>query len=126
MRVEIPMLPPRELNPNFHGHWAKKAKATRDFKTAAFYCAQPHRGSVFRGSMFIKAEVSITFVIRDGRGYKDTDNALSALKPAIDGCVAAGLIFNDDDQHLRYKLPIMYEIDKDRAPMTILEFKEVK
>ena len=73
-----------------------------------------------------KAEVSVTFVIRDRRGYKDIDNALASLKPAIDGCVDAGVIPDDSDECLSYRLPIMYEVNKERAPMTILEFREVK
>jgi len=123
MRIEVPMLPPRELNPNWHGHWAKKARATEAYKKAVYYSAL-HYLTPFV-PQFKKAEVKITFVIRDKRGYKDADNAIASLKPAIDACVMAGVIPDDSDEYLQYRLPIMYQVDRDRAPITILEFKEV-
>lgn len=123
MRVEIPMLPPAELNPNYHGHWRVKARAASNLRRAAYLYARNAKG--FVALSMNKAEVSITFVIRDRRSYKDPDNALASLKPAIDGCVDAGVIPDDSDEHLLIKLPVMYEINKDRAPMTILEFEEV-
>ncbi len=122
MRVEIPMLPPHVLSPNARSHWAEKALATKRFRQTAFYVAHQERQKWLQGHE--KAELSITFIIRDRRGYKDPDNALACLKPAIDGCVDAGIIPDDSDEHLRIELPIMYEINKEKAPMTILEFKE--
>lgn len=124
MRVEIPMLPARELNPNYKGHWSRRAKAARELKEAAFYCAS--NAANLQGVRFSKAKVSITFVVPSWRYIKDPDNALACLKPAIDGCVAAGLIPDDDDKHLSYMLPIMWQRDKEKAPMMILEFKEAK
>lgn len=123
MRIETPMLPPRELNPNWHGHWAQKARATANYQKAVYYSALEH--FVSPELRFKKAEVKVTFVIRDKRGYKDADNALACLKPAIDACVLAGVIPDDSDEYLQYRMPIMYQVDKERAPLTILEFKEV-
>jgi len=124
MKICIPMLPGRELNLNYHGHWSRKAKAAREFREAVGWCAKVERRRWLQGHE--RAELSITFVVRDARYYKDPDNAIASLKPAIDGCVDAGVIQGDDDEHLCYRLPILYQIDKEKAPMTILEFKEVK
>ena len=118
------MLPPRELNPNYKGYWTKRAKAVRDFREFVGWYAKQERMKWLQG--YEKAEVSVTFVIRDRRGFKDIDNAISSLKPAIDGCVDAGVIPDDDDEHLNYRLPIMYEIDKECSPLIILEFTEMK
>ena len=124
LKIEIPGLPPKEANPNFRGFWAKKAKAVKESRQMALLCAI--NASEGRPPWYVKAEVSITLVIADMRYYRDPDNALASLKPAIDGCVDAGVILGDDDRHLRYKLPISYRINRQEAPKTILEFEELK
>ena len=116
------MLPPRECSPNFRGHWAKKARAVRTLRDATKLCAL--NDSKFARPEFEKAEVSITLVVRDSRFYRDPDNMIASLKPAIDGCVDAGIIKDDSDEHLSYRLPIMYEINKEKTPLIILEFRE--
>ncbi|KKM98735.1 hypothetical protein LCGC14_1154810 [marine sediment metagenome] len=123
MIVKIPMLPPRECSPNFRGHWTKRARAARDFRSEAMLYAFYASNSARPG--YEKAELSITLVVRDSRYYRDPDNMIASLKPAIDGCVDAGIIKDDSDKHLLYKMPILYEIDKERAPLTILEFEEL-
>ena len=123
MRVEIPALPPKETNPNWRGHWGARAKSVKEFRQMAFYCAvSAHLGEFV---CYVKAEVEITLVIPDRRYFRDPDNALASLKPAIDGCVDAGIILGDDDKHLQYKLPIMYQLNRAEAPKTILEFREI-
>jgi len=127
MRVEIPALLPKEANPNWRGHWSKKAKAVKEFREMAMYCAiNAYEGVIPVGVMYVKAKVAVTLVIPDRRYYRDPDNALASLKPAIDGCVDAGVILGDDDKHLRYKLPITYRINRQEAPKTILDFEELK
>ncbi len=123
MRVEIPMLPSHFLFPNYHGHRSRRVKAARELREAAGYCASVERKRWL--DYHEKAELSITFVVRDAPCYKDPDDALASLKPAIDGCVDAGVILEDNDEHLSYRLPIIYEVNKKKAPMTILDFKEV-
>ena len=122
VRIVIPMLPPKECSPNWRGHWTKKAKAVQLYRAAAKYCALNASESTRPG--YEKAEVSISLVVRDSRYYRDPDNMVASLKPAIDGCVDAGIIRDDSDEHLRYRVPITYVIDKDLAPETILEFNE--
>ena len=122
VRVRIPMLPPKESGPNWRGHWTKKAKAVQSYRAVAKCCALNASESTRPG--YEKAEVSITLVVRDSRYYRDPDNMVASLKPAIDGCVDAGIIKDDSDEHLRYRVPIIYVIDKDLAPETILEFNQ--
>lgn len=117
MRVEIPMLPPKACSPNWRGHWAQRYKATKSFRDAVCICALEN--SHLTRPLYDKAELSITIVIRDCRGYKDPDNALACLKPAIDGLQDAGIIQND--RNLKIRLPIVFEVDKKRAPLLILE-----
>ena len=120
MRIEIPMLPPNECNPNWRGHWSQRYKASKSFRDAAHICYLA--GSQRVAEPFLKAECSITLFIPSRRYIRDPDNAIASLKPAIDGCIDAGVIQGDDDEHLSYRLPIMYVIGKEKAPMTILEF----
>ena len=124
MRVEIPMLPPKQCSPNWRGHWANRARSVSSFRNAAFVCCIADLDRDF--TQLEKAEVQVTLVIRDQRYIRDTDNMLASLKPAIDGCVDFGIIAGDDDAHLRYRLPILYKMDKQHSPLTILEFKEIK
>lgn len=119
LRVEIPMLPGPETNPNSTAHWSKVYKARKILKDAAYHCAleaNPERITL------IKATVGITFVVKSRRYMRDPDNAIASCKAAIDGCVLAGIIYNDTGEYLQYRTPIMWELDKDRAPLTILEF----
>ncbi|KKL85242.1 hypothetical protein LCGC14_1956660 [marine sediment metagenome] len=115
------MVPGRELSANYKGHWSKKAKLVKIFKDAAYYCAlqaNPERITLS------KASVELTFVVPDLRYVKDPDNAIASVKAAIDGCVLAGIVPDDSSEYLSYRMPIMWEHDKTRAPLTILEFKE--
>lgn len=121
--VEIPSLPPKESNPNFRGHWGAKARAVKEFREMAMYCGIDACKGMPPG--FFKAVVGITLVVKDARYYRDPDNMVASLKPAIDGCVDAGIIMGDDDEHLEYKLPIMYEVNREEAPKTILEFSQI-
>ncbi len=124
LRVEIPMLPPKECNPNWRGHWSDRYRETSQFRLAAGYCAVASKqGKPLR---YCKAKVSITLVIPDRRYVRDTDNMLASLKPAIDGCVDAGVLPGDSPENLEYTLPIKYVISKVAEPMTILEFEEVE
>ncbi len=124
MKIIIPMLPDKALSPNARVHWSVKHRATQSFRNAAFVCAL--EGSRFAHPGYDKAEVSMTLVIPSRRYIKDPDNMLASLKSAIDGCVDAGIIKDDSDEHLRYKLPIMYEIDKTKTSGIILEFRAGK
>lgn len=124
LQIVIPILPPKELSPNYWGHWTQRHRATTEFKGFTRVCI-PYQ-VVGDYPLFPKAELSVTFIIPNRRHYRDPDNAFACLKPAIDACVDAGVLQDDDPQHLLLKSPIEWQINKEKAPMTILEFKEVE
>jgi len=118
--VKIPMLPGKALNPNWRGHWTQRHRASKELKRSAYYCTLNAND---KGIIFEKATVGVTFLVRDRRYYRDADNAIASIKPAIDGCVATGLLPDDATEYLQYRLPITYQVDKENSPMTILEFQ---
>uniref|UniRef100_A0A6H2A434 Uncharacterized protein n=1 Tax=viral metagenome TaxID=1070528 RepID=A0A6H2A434_9ZZZZ len=119
IKVEIPCALPNATNPNWKGHWAVRAKAVKQFRADAYFAALVWGAR--KEPPYKKATVTITLIVPDKRYIRDPDNALASLKPAIDGCVDAGIIKDDDD--LSFK-PVIYEIDRGRAPLIILEFHE--
>jgi hypothetical protein len=124
MVIKVPMLPAKELNPNWKGHWAQRARAAKTLREATYLCALMQSKNTRPG--YKKAEVSVKFLVRDWRYIRDADNALASLKPAIDGCVDAGIIQDDSPDCLSYRLPFMWVKDREQAPAIILEFKEVE
>ncbi len=122
IRVEIPMLPPAALNPNARGHWTKRARATSDYRRAAFACA--YNANITHEVIFTRAKVSVCVVMKNyQRQEADPDNLIRMLKPAIDGCVDAKILEDDRKENIEYQWPLSYEVDPERAPLTILEFE---
>lgn len=124
MIIKIPMALAKELDPNYKGFWTHRARATRILREATCLCAKAQCES--NPPKYEKAELSITLIVQNWRYIRDADNCLASLKPAIDGCVDAEIIQGDNDKHLLYRLPIMWEKNQAQAPMIILEFKELK
>jgi len=120
IKVEIPLLPGPGLNPNYHGHWRKRYHDSKILKRSAYYCTKAANPEDIT---LDPATVQVTFKVRDWRFARDADNAIASVKSAIDGCVMAGLLPDDKTENLQYRLPVMFEKDKELAPMTILEFK---
>lgn len=117
--VEIPGLPAPELSPNYRGHWSRKARATRDFRQLGFVAAK--EACHFEPPYYDKALLRITFVAPSRAYIRDDDNAVSSIKPALDGCVDAEIIKDDSPRHLRI-LQVVWNIDKHKEKETILEF----
>lgn len=87
--IEMP-LPAKELSPNSRAFWARKARAVKAYRWAAFV-----HGSVKRPDKPWKsASVLFEFTFRDAR-RRDRDNLLSSMKSAIDGFADAGIVAND-------------------------------
>jgi len=125
IRVEIQMLPPAELNPNARVHWSGKSAAVREFRKAAW--AEGYNVNPEHDIIFTRAVVSVTLVLPDyGRQEADPDNLIAMLKPALDGCVDAKILADDKRKNIRYHMPMVYEVDPLRAPLTIMEFEEDK
>ncbi len=117
--VNIPMLPPEEVSPNYHGELRAKMSATKAWREAAYYCARQACPGVFPN--YEKAVVKVTFQVPSQVYIKDDDNAIASVKPALDGCVLAGIVCDDSPEHLRI-LPVVWDIDKGKDKATILEF----
>ena len=123
MRIEIPMLPPKECSPNYHGELRAKMSATKAWREAAYYCARQACPGIFPN--YEKAVVKVTFQVPSRAYVKDGDNAISSCKSALDGCVLAGIVCDDSPEHLRIILPVAWDIDKAKDKATILEFIEL-
>ncbi len=73
---------------------------------------------------FIKAQLNLTFVFPEQR-RRDTDNLLTRFKPGLDAIVDAGLLLDDAAEYLEIgKVDIL--VDRERAPLTIIELDKIK
>ena len=115
--IEIPMLPPRALNPNGRAHWATKRKIAEPLKQAI--ALESKRLEPVKGKVLI----TITFITAQKR-RRDGDNWLASMKPLIDTLVRTGFLTDDDSSSVSYA-PVVFEVDKSRAPRTILTIEEI-
>lgn len=122
VRLEIPMLPRSELNPNARVSPFKRAGAAAELRKAAWAIA--YNANPAHDVMFEKARIKVTLVYPNHQLTPDPDNLIAMLKPALDGIVDAKIIPNDTKDHVRYVLPMLYEVDPERAPLTVIEIKE--
>ena len=123
MRIEVPFLPPAEYSGNWRGFWPQRYHAGREYGLAVFsYCVdfKNRLGSAFRPIRV--AKLDLTLVFPEGR-IRDRDNLISRFKPGLDAIVQAGLIAGDDSKRLHWG-DVTIEIDRHRAPLTIIELEE--
>lgn len=88
-------LPSRDVSQNARGHWSKLARATQQARMLA-----KHRFRSAKPGDWIQQPVRLEVVYRcpyGSRGYcpRDAQNAIGALKAAIDGMVDAGVVPDD-------------------------------
>ncbi len=126
IRIEVTQLPPVSSSPNWRGHWAERYQAARVYRDAVFYSCVDARNRALAGGKlaFIRAKLSLTFVFAKHR-RRDRDNLLSRFKPGLDGIVQAGLVVDDDAEHLEIS-NVDILVDPKRAPLTIIEIKELE
>ena len=126
MRIEVTQLPPFSSSPNWRGHWREKYKAGKVYHDAIFYsCIDARNRALMEGMSFpfIKARLNLTLVFPEYR-RRDRDNYLSMFKPGLDAVVHAGLLLDDDAEHLQIgKVDIV--VDPERAPLTVIDIEEV-
>ncbi len=92
--VIVPLAPPRECSPNYHGHWRAKAKAVKALRTAAYwYGYQARPSKPFTGPVVLRARIGWP----KGRRYQDTSNAAASLKGLLDGLQDAAWFLDDRD-----------------------------
>jgi len=126
MRIEVTQLPPIEFSGNWRGHWAEKYQAGKVYQEAVFYCCVDARNKALVEGMafpFIRAKLNLTFIF-PCRRRRDRDNCLATFKPGLDAIVHAGLLLDDDAEHLEIsKVDIL--VDPERAPLTIIDIEEM-
>lgn len=129
--LELPKLPSRSgAHGNArHAHWAQRARTVRE-EQYAWACLLMVAldqlglwGSATRQAEwhFLSARVDVTFVFRMDR-RRDRDNYAAALKPLWDAVVQVGILPDDDSEHLSIG-GLEIEVDKARAPLTVLRIK---
>lgn len=107
-------LPTRALSPNGRAHYQEKARKVAAYRAQAKRAASPQ---VF-GPPWERVTARATF-FHKVRRRRDDVNHLAMLKPAYDGIVDAGLIVDDDSEHLR-TLGASFEIDKHNPRVELL------
>ncbi len=111
-------LPNRVLSPNVqHGSIGgrfKKAAATKRYRRLAKEATEEEQ---IESSPWGKAIVTpVYFHARGGR--RDDDNFVGSLKAAYDGIVDAGLLLDDDSEHMT-KMPPEFRVDKENPRVEI-------
>lgn len=112
-------LPPPELSPNrppgsFGGRMKKAASSSR-YRTLARRAAED---AGVESGPWERATVRATFY-HARRNRRDDVNFLASLKPAYDGLVDAGLLEDDDSEHLT-TLPAAFELDREHPRVELL------
>lgn len=122
-RIEVNQLLPTEYSLNWRGVWQQRYKAGRAYGSAVFYSCVDYKNRL--GDKFVPlrvARLDLTLVYAMER-VRDRDNCISMFKPGLDAIVRAGLIAGDDSKRLHWG-EVNIEVDKDRAPLTIIELRE--
>ena len=125
--IEVNSLPPVEFSPNARVHWAKRYKAGKQYKQEVYYNALQAITSLSKKESSLLplpyAEMSLLFVVGEER-IRDENNWVARFKPGQDALIFAGIIAFDDMKHLKCK-SISFEVNRGKAPKTIIKIKEV-
>jgi len=123
MRIEISQLPPVECSPNWRGHWSQRHEASKVYQAAVYYeCIQVKNGLEDKWHAFRRPRLDLTFVFPCWR-ERDEDNLRARFKPGQDALVLAGLIEGDAKDNLVVG-DIDIEVDRLKAPLTVIELRE--
>lgn len=125
MRFEVNQLPPVEYSPNWRGHWAQRYQAGITYSKAVYYSAVDARNrETEECQSFKRARLNLIIVFPYKRRF-DEDNLRARFKPGQDALVHAGLVVGDTMENLVMG-KIEVQVDKTRAPLTIIELEEIK
>jgi len=103
LHVEIPATPDRDLSPNGRVHWARKARAVKAARQAAYYATlealRVPNATVFAAFVLAK-EILLIWSVQwePRRKTMDMDNLVACLKPFQDGIADA---LGVDDKRFR-------------------------
>lgn len=91
MEINLPW-PPKELSPNFRGHWAVIARAKRIYRTECWAVTREvSKGLALIGNY--KIPISVVFY-PPNKQPRDLDNCVASIKAGLDG-LADALKVND-------------------------------
>lgn len=94
IRLTLP-LPDKALSPNARVHWAKKARAAKAARRAAWLMAtKVLREARQKPPMWERATASVV-ILWPTAHRRDVDNAAASLKAYWDGLADAGVVAND-------------------------------
>jgi hypothetical protein len=96
--ITIPALPPRECNGNWHGHWRTRSAVAREWRLCAWLATRAVDIDDATRDALVDGCVMDIEVGWDGRRKRmDSDNLVTACKPARDG-IADALFAGDDSR----------------------------
>ena len=126
IRIEVPQPAPVQYSLNWRGHWVERYRAGAEYQMAVFCCCVDARNRALAQGMslpFVMAKLDLTFIFPQPR-RRDRDNLLSRFKPGQDALVKAGLLLDDDSEHLEIA-GVDIIVDPQRAPLTVIDIEEV-
>lgn len=100
LRIPLPWMQP-PLTANQRLHWAVKASTTREVRRAT--CALGRKAP--RADRLI---VTLHYQPKDRR-RRDAHNLWPTLKACVDGLVDAGIVPDDDTEHVSTPEPVIHE-----------------
>ncbi len=120
LTIELPHLPPAELNPNNlrRLHWSFRYKATQEAKEEVGWLAKIRWTQQYDIKPMQKARISYEFHCKDRR-RRDLDNLLSACKAYQDGLIEVGVLLFDDAAHLEIGSIKMVCDSEDKTIITV-------
>ncbi len=124
MRIEVTQLPPVSSSPNWRGHWSEKYKDGQTYRDAVYYsCVNVRNKLMALGDWqpFQRVRINLIFVYPVHR-RRDRDNLIAMFKPGLDAIIAAGLVADDDVEHVEIG-EVNVDVSRTRAPLTIIELE---
>ena len=118
--VRVPGRPPGGNALHRQGFWRVR-KDREEWRAVAAMAARLAMGAGF-GPPIARAEVAVEWRCRTRR-RRDFDNLVAGLKPLLDGLVDAGVIQDDDSEHLAVlgPLTILTGVREDETVLTVRE-----
>lgn len=102
VELDLPWTAP-PLSLNHRNHWRAAAKKSAEIRQAGFVLAkQAHIGPCHR------VQVTLHYRPRDKR-TRDAENPIPTLKALCDGLVDAGIVTDDDPEHMVKEMPVIHE-----------------
>lgn len=104
--------PPLSLNQRMH-HYAR-ARVVRDVRDTAGWLARAAR--IPRAE---RVRVELRYTPR-ARRRRDADNLVALLKPLVDALVDAGVVADDDDEHVERTMPVITAPSRTAVPLVLV------